>query len=176
MFPFEFFSELNDQLISYSMLNSAFFLGMHIKMDELKKRELFEKDRIKAQTIGLNENNILSVEPLGELLLLETCCTLQEKEAILKGGLQRSQVPLSILAVQLYDSSHLAVFASDVTDESIERIPEVLWDDPNLLIAIVTLGEEGANLSILKAPPSVEQLLEQILHENTDLEMQKDNE
>lgn len=168
MFPFEFYDELSGQLAGYTIMNSAFFLEGDIHINENKKREMFESNREKVEKYTLNQNNILSVEPIGELLMLDTCCTNEQKEAILKGGLQRSQVPISILAVQLYDSSAQPVLASDVSEETIARIPEILWDDPNLLIAIVSLTEEGPNVGILKSPAHIEQHIERMVFENTE--------
>ncbi|WP_145142153.1 hypothetical protein [Paenibacillus sp. Y412MC10] len=173
MFPFEFYDELTPQLAGYIITNPAFFTHDHIQINENKKREIFAKHREEAGK--LNQMNILSVEPIGELLMLDACYTIDQKEAILKGGLQRSQVPISILTVQLYDSSNQPVFASDVTEETIARIPEVLWDEPNLLIAIVSLTEDGPNVGILKAPPHIEQHIERRIFENTDpAEVQND--
>ncbi|MGC6586140.1 hypothetical protein ACPV3A_14380 [Paenibacillus sp. Dod16] len=166
MFPFEFYEELIPQLAGYTIMNPAFFSPDHIQIDENKKRGLFDKHRKEMEK--LNQLNILSVEPIGELLILDICYTNDQSEAILKGGLLRSQVPISILSVQLYDSSGQPVFASDVSEESIANIPEVLWDDPNLLIAIVSLSEEGPKIGILKAPPQIEQLIEHQIFENED--------
>lgn len=166
MFPFEFYDELTAKLAEYTIMNPAFFSQDQIHIEKNKKRKIFESHRKKARK--LNQINILSVEPIGELLMLDTCYTNDQKEAILKGGLQRSQVPISILTVQLYDSSNQPVFASDVSEETIARIPEVLWDDPNLLIAIVSLTEDGPNVGMLKAPPHIQQRIEHMVFENVD--------
>lgn len=174
MFPFEFYEEFNGMLAGYTIMNPAFLSHDHIQIDENKKREIFENHRKK--TGELNQMNILSVEPIGELLMLDACYTNDQTKAILKGGLQRSQVPMSILTVQLYDSSNQPVFASDVSEETIARIPEVLWDDPNLLIAIVSLTEEGPNLGMLKAPPYIEQHIQRMVFENIDPAQGQKNE
>ena len=174
MFPFEFYDELTTQLAGYKIMNPAFFSHEHVQINEKVKRELFENQRKKVGE--LNQMNIQSVEPIGELLMLDACYTNDQTEAILKGGLQRSQVPMLILTVQLYDSSNQPVFATDVCEETIARIPEVLWDDPNLLIAIVTLAEEGPNVGILKAPLYIEEHIQQKVLENIEHAEGKDNE
>lgn len=166
MFPFEFYEELSPQIPGYTIMNSAFFNHDAIHFSENEKREKFAKHR--KEMDKLNQMNILSIEPVGELLILDTCYAKEHTEAMLEGGIQRSQVPMSMLTVQLYDSSNQPVFASDVSEQTIARISEVLWDDPNLLIAIVSLTEEGPKLSIFKAPPQIERYIEQIVFENKE--------
>ncbi|MGN7309256.1 hypothetical protein ACTHQ2_25260, partial [Bacillus subtilis] len=123
-----------------------------------------------------NQLNILRIEPLGELLILDMCYANEHADAMLKGGLQRSQVPMSILMVQLYDSSNQPVFASDVSEETIARIPEVLWDDPNLLIAICSVTEEGPKLGILTDPAKIEQDIVNKVFENKEPAEDQNNE
>lgn len=174
MFPFVFYDELIPHLPGYTIMNSAFFTHDTIHFNENEKREKFEKHR--EETEQHNQMNILRIEPLGELLILDMCYANEHAEAMLKGGLQRSQVPMSILMVQLYDSSNQPVFASDVREETIARIPEVLWDDPNLLIAIVSVTEEGPKLGILTAPAKIEQDIVNKVFENKEPAEDQTNE
>lgn len=161
MFPYEFFTELFANRTTYLPYNPAFLvpnIKNSKKEDKEKLKQLFDESRQNSTYQALVNDNILEIEPLGEMLMLDLCIREKDLEAM-KDKTVRSQKPLSILLVQLYDSEQLPVFASDVTEETIQSIPEVLWDDPNLLIAVATTEEDGAKVAVLKIPPEIEKNL-----------------
>jgi hypothetical protein len=163
MFPFEFYDELSEQLTSFTLLNPAFILRDRLDVTTEQRKALFEQSRKNKPMDLLNQNNLLQVEPFGELLVLEACCPAEEKDAVLQGHDNRSQSPLSIIVAQLYDSSGAPVFATDVDEQSIARIPEVLWDEPNLLLGIVSFTQEEPRVAVIKIPEHIEkQILEPI--------------
>lgn len=163
MFPFEFYDELSEQLKAFTLLNPAFILRDRIDVTTEQRKALFEQSRKNKPMDLLNENNLLQVEPFGELLALEVCCPAKDKADILRGNDKRSQLPLSIIVAQLYDSSGAPVFATDVDERSIAQIPEVLWDEPNLLLGIVSFTETEPQVAVLKIPEHVEkQILEPV--------------
>lgn len=163
MFPFEFYNELSEQLTTFTLLNPAFILRDQLNGATEQRKKLFEQSRKNDAMTMLNQNNLLQVEPFGELLALEVCCPSEEKDSILQGRNNRSQSPLSIIVAQLYDSSGAPVFATDVAESSIAQIPEVLWDDPNLLLGVVSFNQEGPRVAVIKIPERIEkQILEPI--------------
>lgn len=157
MFPFEFFDELSQQLKTYTLLNPVFLLQETFTEDERRDKyyELKNSDAAKL----LSKNNLIEVEPYGELLILETVIQTKDKKSYVEDSANRNQQPLSILVAQLYDSSDEAVFAKDVTNESLAQIPEVLWDDPNLLLAVISFEEKGAEIGVIKIPSRIEKRL-----------------
>jgi hypothetical protein len=159
MFPFEFYEELSENLNAFTLLNPAFFLRDTLGVTPDQRKTLFKQSRENKQMVVLNQNNLIQVEPFGELLTLEMCCAAQDQDVILKEPEKRSQLPISIIVAQLYDSTGAPVFASDVAEESIEQIPEVLWDDPNLLLGVVSFTEEEPRVAVIKIPERIEKRL-----------------
>lgn len=156
MFPFEFYDELNEALTGYTLSNPAFLLHKKKELPVGTRQELFAKTRTEEVLQRLNQHNILEAEPFGELLHLELCTKDEYVDQMLGNQTERSQVPLSILVGQLYDSSGAPVFSKDVTEESIQQIPEILWDDPNLLLGIVEYGERETTVGVIRMPESLE--------------------
>lgn len=168
MFPFEFFDELQPKIKNQFVLYNPLFLietkasGIPLSkppFEKEKRKEIFEESRKQTKDLHntLYQHNILDIEPFGELLMIDLCCKREHLDIVLnkRNGIE-SQLPLCLLAVQLYDSANLPVFASDVTEDTIEKIPEVLWDDPNLLISVLCFEEHGAELAVLKIPEAIE--------------------
>lgn len=166
MFPFEFYDELNEAMTQYKMYNPAFLLAETLDLKQDMRKKLYHsigKDiqkRAQATIKQLHKDNIIDVEPFGEMLLLDLCIEAKFIDDIMNERLSKtelSQQSLNVLAVQLYDSSNLPVFSKDVTEDSIAQIPEVLWDDPNLAIYIIVFGEEGAQVGIVRMPKRMEE-------------------
>lgn len=157
MFPYEFYDELNQAISGFALINPAFLSDKVAPLTPDARKTLYGQTR-KATGIyeQLTGTNILDVEPFGELLMLEAVCRDEDLHTFVYEPEKRSQIPMSTLAVQLYDSSRQPVFSVNVADESIRFIPEVLYDDPNLLIAAVTFTETGIQVAIFKAPPDIE--------------------
>lgn len=156
MFPFEFYDELSETLTGYTLTNPAFLLHKKQALPIEKRRELFAKTRNEEVLSALNSQNILDAEPFGELLQLELCTKDEFVDQMINDRVGRSQIPLAILVGQLYDSSGAPVFSKDVTDESIRQIPEVLWDDPNLLLAVIEYGQDATNIGVIRMPKRME--------------------
>lgn len=157
MFPYEFYDELSQVLRGFALINPAFLSDKVSPLEPDARKKLYEQTR---KATGVHEQlmgtNILEVEPFGELLLLEAVCRDEDLRTFVYDQAKRSQIPMSTLAVQLYDSSRQPVFSKDVAAESIRFIPEVLYDDPNLLLGAVTFTEAGIQVAIFKAPPDIE--------------------
>ncbi|WP_078598654.1 hypothetical protein [Evansella clarkii] len=163
MFPFEFYNELSENLKAFTLLNPAFILRDHLDVTTEQCKALFEQSRKNKPMDTLNQNNLIQVEPFGELLTLDMCCPSEDKNTVLRERDKRSQLPLSIVVAQLYDSSGFPVFSKDVTEESIKNIPEVLWDDPNLFLGVVSFTEEEPRVAVIKIPKRIEsQLFESV--------------
>ena len=159
MFPFEFYNELSENLKEFVLLNPAFLLRDQMKISEEARKNLFQHARDNAPTQALTQNNIIEVEPFGELLTLEVCCPIDKKGAVIHDKEKRGQIPMCFIVAQLYDSSGAPVFAADVSEESIEQIPEVLWDDPNLMLGVVSFTEQDARVGAIRIPKRIEEKL-----------------
>lgn len=159
MFPFDFYNELSEHLTDYVLHNPAFLLQDKIDVTKAKKEELFHNAREGNLLNTLNQNNLISVEPFGEVLTLEPCCKKEHVDMMIHSKEKRSKVPLSILVVQLYDSNNKPVFATDVTEDTIQQIPEVLWDDPNLLLAIISFDQQDSQVGVIRIPKQIERKL-----------------
>lgn len=169
MFPFEFYDELNEQLTEYTLSNPAFLIHRKKALPLEKRQELFVKTRTPEVLDKFTQDNIMQVEPFGELLHLELCGQNKYLNQMLGNQTERSQVPLSILVGQLYDSSGAPVFSKDVTEETVATIPEVLWDDPNLFLGIIEYGETETTVGVICMPESLEaKLFESVDDKNTD--------
>lgn len=176
MFPFEFYDELNENMQDYKLHNPAFMLANVHNFDKEKRREIYTnmgKDiQKKAQETlkTLHSDNIIEAEPIGEVLLLDICIKKEDIDALLNDDVsdtEKSQQDLCILAVQLYDSSDLPVFSKDVVNESIQQIPEILWDEPNLGIYVIVLNEDGATIGVVTMPKRIHDKIFET-KENTD--------
>lgn len=162
MFPFEFFMELAPNLPEYVFMNPGLLMhkDLDIKISKKKRKHLFEAARQSTHMQTLQKNNIQPAEPLGEVLYLELVATSDEFiESRQKTDVEKSQTPMSILIAQLYDSEGLPVFSKDVTENTIKKIPEVLYDDPNLMLGVLTFAEDGPKLGVLTIPERVEKKL-----------------
>ncbi|MCC2248944.1 hypothetical protein JUJ52_03095 [Virgibacillus sp. AGTR] len=168
MFPFEFYDELSEHLKAFTLLNPALFLKGRLNDTTEQRKALFEQSRNNKANETLNQNNLFQVEPFGELLALDVCCPNEDKETVLKERDKRGQLPLSVIVAQLYDSSNTPIFASDVTEESIKQIPEVLWDDPNLLLGVVSFTQEEPRVAVIKIPKQIEGQLFETIQEDND--------
>lgn len=168
MFPFEFYEELSEQLKSYTLLNPAFILKDELNATTEQRKKLFDHARKNAPLGALYENNLLQVEPFGELLLLEVCCPTDKRKTAIHERDKSGQIPLTILVVQLYDSSGSPVFAKDVDEASVAQIPEVLWDDPNLLLGIVSFTETEPQVAIFKMPERIEERIFETVQDGKD--------
>ena len=141
MFPFEFYDEISERLSEFVFINPAFMVDLPV--DERKKIYQDTLERVNEAGTpqpSTDNSNIIYVEPVGEVLLLDL---MQERELIkdhIANNESWSHLPLTALVAQLYDSSGLPIFSEDVTQETIAQIPEVLWDDPNLLLGILQMG------------------------------------
>lgn len=151
MFPFEFFFELSEKLEGFVFNNPAFMVE---HKDKNRQKEVFEKSRDNIAMSTLMKNNILDIEPFGEVLIIELCSDVEKLKHFMKT--HKEQAPLSILIGQLYDSSDLPVFSKEVSKDTISKIPEVLWDDPNLMLSVLSFEEDGAKLAVIKIPERIE--------------------
>lgn len=119
--------------------------------------------------------NILDVHPLGEMVLLEPV------QKVIRDGAQRdvdaqTEEHINIVCVQIYNEQNEPVLSSDVSEETINALPAMKWDDDNLAIAILHFSEteelpdnEGASLQILKLPERIaEKWFENAVNEPID--------
>lgn len=162
MFPFEFYEEISENLKEFTLTNPAFIFRDPARWDINARKRMYEETLHSEITTTLHGNNIIDVDPFGDVLILDICFNDNYESymnMMLANNYDRSQLPLSVLVAQLYDSSGKAVFASDVSEKTIARIPEVLWDDPNLLLAVVTFSEKETTTGVLKIPKKIEETI-----------------
>lgn len=120
-------------------------------------------------------SNILDIHPLGEMVLLEPV------QKVTRDGARRdtdtkAEERISTLCVQIYNEQDEPVLSKDVSEETINALPAMKWDDDNLAIAILHFSEteehpniEGASLQILKLPERIaEKWFEEAVSEPID--------
>lgn len=171
MFPFEFYDELTDNLLNLTVNNPAFInktLGKKDTVEERRKLYHEHLDEVSELMNEITKMNIVEVEPFGEVLLLNSVSSNDATFNRAMSDTERSQEPLIFLFVQLFDSADLPVFAKDVSDETIENIPEVLHDDPNLLIGVVTLRDDETVAGVLAIPDRIKNKMLEPVDKNVE--------
>lgn len=162
MFPFEFFDELSDKLTEYVINNPVFLLKDRIQGTDSQRKQYYHQNRDPVTINTLNRNNILEVEPFGEVLNLDVVYRKEDVDIAHNKPKERSQLPLSLLIAQYYDSSDQPVFSKDVNEDTIKQIPEILWDDPRLMLAVITMSQsedQSSQIGIIKIPESIQDKL-----------------
>lgn len=155
MFPYEFYAELYEALDEYVPLIPTFTLKT-INGSIPNEKNLFEKEHeeMKPMFKDLSKNNIISITPELQVLII--------MPVIAKVLIQYQQEPLeqAYMFVQYYDKEQQPLFTQEQNIELIRQIPEILWDDPNLLIGIYDGNQNlDGQVSIYKAPDFVLQKL-----------------
>lgn len=157
LFPFEFYWELSRKLKDYAFHNPALLLPDNTPIAMDKRKDMYHASRESALIDTLNQQNILTVEPFGEVVLLDLCSPVSVFQQT-SSKTEKTLAPLSFMIAQLYDSTDQPVLSKEVTQETIDQIPEILWDDPNLLLAVLTFdATEGGNVAVIKIPERIEQ-------------------
>ena len=156
LFPFEFYDEISEQIVGYTLYNPVFLLDDLKELPTEIRKQLFTDLVNQPEIQAMHQNNILDIEPYGELLLLDNCCETKYVKRIINNE-ERSQIPMSMLVCQLYDRNNKPVFALDRPISFIAKLGEVLWDDPNLMLGVITLSDsDGPTIGVFKMPKRIE--------------------
>lgn len=173
MFPYEFFNELHDNVTEYTSAMPHLLINRlqpDNKLSPYDKKMHFIKARHSLQNLKLNTKNIFDVQPFGVVLALDVVYETKALKPFYNNlhkfdRSERDKMPLIQLLVQYYDSESLPVFSSDVTQESIAQIPEILWDDPRLFIGYIHYDNplasddqdtpDGPQVYIVKCPDDI---------------------
>ena len=148
MFPYEFYTELYEALEDYVPLLDTFTLKT-INGSVPNEKELYTKERteLKPTFKQLSNNNVIHLTSDLQVLL--------NMPVIASVFAQDDLLPLeqAYMFVQYYDKEQQPLFTQEQNIGLIRQIPEILWDDPNLLIGIYdpNLDPEDQVL-IFKAP------------------------
>lgn len=177
LFPFEFLYDLNVLFLNEDV---QFMFDMPTFNDSLQRENIGRlyttsemymdyqariKEKQSLYFLGDNENttNIIDVSPIGEVVFLQSVCHTKNThtidQTILRKIDESKKEHMSILCVQIYNEQDEPVLARDVDDESLQALPEIKWDNPNLLLAVVHFNKidempehTGTTLQILKMP------------------------
>lgn len=171
MFPFEFYYELSEKWKQWLPASAAFSANVLMEAEgktpiTKEEQKLVFEDELKTKFSSfeaLYKNNLIDAQPY-PLLMLEPY--VNKEEIILK-----KKIPeLDFLVVQYFDSKQQPVFSKDVKIESIRQIPEILFDDPNLLIGLMMTHQSSTSedsdlhseenvmtTAIIKAPKFIEE-------------------
>lgn len=155
MFPYEFYAELYEALDDYVPLLPTFTLKT-ITGSIPNEKNLFEEERKELKDIfkPVAHNNIIGLTPELQVLVI--------MPVIAKIYIPYDQRPLeqAYMFVQYYDKEQQPLFTQEQSIELIRQIPEILWDDPNLLIGIYDENQNSdGKVTIYKAPEFVLQKL-----------------
>ena len=148
MFPYEFYNEIYEALDDYVPLLDTFTLKT-INGSVPNEKELYAKEREKLRPTfkQLSNNNVIHITSELQVLII--------MPVIAKVLVHYQQAPLeqAYMFVQYYDKAQQPVFTQEQNIQLIRQIPEILWDDPNLLIGIYDPNQSGeGEVSIYKAP------------------------
>lgn len=163
IFPFAFFNEIIDAGFDYYPFSQAFLAkaagSTNVdKLEEIYTAEL-ENEAIKNARKAIARANITNAgDVFNEPLLLLTPIYNKDQLATLHLG-QPNLTEQHILAVQYYDVNHKPVFTKETPIEIIRQIPELLWDDPNMLIVRLDLNSASSDegqAAVLKIPKFLE--------------------
>lgn len=164
MFPYEFYAELYEALDLYVPFLETFVLKT-INGSVPNEKELYEKEREELRPMfkDLSNNNIIHLTSDLQVLL--------NMPVIASVFAQDDLLPLeqAYMFVQYYDKEQQPLFTQEQNIGLIRQIPEILWDDPNLLIGIYDPNLDPEDQVLLfKAPDFViEQLYdEDALYDN----------
>ena len=164
MFPYEFYTELYAEIDLYVPFLETFVLKT-VNGSIPNEKELYEKEREELRPMfkDLSNNNIIHLTPNLQVLL--------NMPVIASVFAQDDLLPLeqAYMFVQYYDKEQQPIFTQEQNIELIRKIPEILWDDPNLLIGIYDPNlDPDDQVLLFKAPQFViEQLYEEdVLYDN----------
>lgn len=164
MFPYEFYAELYEALDDYVPFLETFVLKT-INESVPNEKKLYEKEREELRPMfkDLSNNNIIHLTSDLQVLL--------NMPVIASVFAQDDLLPLeqAYMFVQYYDKEQQPLFTQEQNIGLIRQIPEILWDDPNLLIGIYDPNLDPEDQVLLfKAPDFViEQLYdEDALYDN----------
>lgn len=157
MFPYAFFDELYGVLENYTPENAVFMLRNTEHENKLNKNKEKQFEDIREQMIGikvLEENNLYKLDQ-GEFLIVDTYVERKDIDKFIKN----EPIARYILLAQFFDKDQKPVFAKDRDITTIEQIPEILWDDPNLALVLMQFNpgntdsvEETSTLGVIKGP------------------------
>lgn len=155
MFPYEFYAELYEEIDLYVPFLKTFALKT-INGSIPNEKELYEKEREELKPVfkDLSSNNIIHLAPSLQVLL--------NMPVIANVFIQDDLLPLeqAYMFVQYYDNNQQPIFTQEQNIELIRQIPEILWDDPNLLIGIYDPNLDAEDqVWLFKAPDFVIQQL-----------------
>ena len=155
MFPYEFYAELYEEIDLYVPFLETFALKT-INGSIPNEKELYKKEReeLKPMFKDLSSNNIIHLAPSLQVLL--------NMPVIANVFIQDDLLPLeqAYMFVQYYDNNQQPIFTQEQNIELIRQIPEILWDDPNLLIGIYDPNLDAEDqVWLFKAPDFVIQQL-----------------
>lgn len=163
IFPFAFFNELIDAGFDYYPFSQA-FIAKAIGSTNIDKLEEIYNDELNNDTIKntrkiIARNNVTNAGDVFNEPLLLLGPIYNRKELATLHFAQPIVDEQHILAVQYYDTNHKPVFTKEMPIDVIRQIPELLWDDPNMLIVRLDLNsassEEG-QAAVLKMPKFLE--------------------
>lgn len=178
MFPFEFYEELREVFDEFIPWSAVFTMMYSIYKDTaeplktVESRKAFykqeRKDTINLRRIHAEQNLIdlditpvLVISPLVEKDDIDPQTGKQKISTSAMDGIDPDTLEQShLLCVQYFDSNEDPVFCEDISLDTIHKIPEILWDDPNLLIGVLSFLDEGSEFMIVKAPEFFKKLVD----------------
>lgn len=158
MFPYKFFDEFYDVLKDYTPENAVFLLRgtpHEAKLDKDLEKQFNTIRNTMIDHKQLEENNIYTLDQ-GSFLIIDTFI---ERKDVQK-SIDNKPIARYLLLGQLFGPEHRPLFSKQTSDQTISKIPEVLWDDPNLALVLMQFNpsgdseniEETSNLGIVKGP------------------------
>lgn len=153
MFPYEFYAELFESFNEYVPSMNTFSLKS-VKGSIPNEKEVYYKEResLKDMFKKLSNHNVIHITPNLQVLL--------NMPVTAKILLQNPPLEQAYMFVQYYGTTKQPLLTQEQDINIVRQIPEILWDDPNLLIGIYDPNQKPeGQVSIIKAPEFVLQNL-----------------
>lgn len=146
MFPYEFYAELFESFNEYVPSMNTFSLKS-IKGSVPNEKEIYYKEResLKDMFKKLSNHNVIHITPNLQVLI--------NMPVTAKILLQNPPLEQAYMFVQYYGTIKQPLLTQEQDLNIVRQIPEILWDDPNLLIGIYDPNQQPeGQVSIIKAP------------------------
>lgn len=156
LFPFDFYYEIQEQMPNYIFYNPAFLLAKQQNLNKTQQEKMFNAIKNDHVLDLLTKNNIVNIEPYGEMLLLDHCCKTEDVDHIIVDQKNRNEHAMTIMIVQLYDQHQQPIFSEKTHIHTIAELKRITYKDPQIFIGILIMEDNNTQVATLKIPHAID--------------------